>query len=487
MVIWHQFLSHIGFSMPVPAPELYDGYPVFLQKPIHVLLLTLSSFAFGLHVWVVFAHSILYGVATVAMTLWLGRRMFGDIAGVVAGLWVCLEPYHVHYSRLGLHETDSMFLFLAGTALWYASIHHDRKILLFGSGVILMCAMGSSYRLLPMCLMIGAFELARSLRTQPFLSTIRRTGWMAGGAAMAFLWIDVAYRLAFNPDYLWSETGSYIQLLKKKFISSESSFDLMAPDFYLTMFHQFDGWIPLIILFTAVCWTLVRGGLERWLTGSLFLVPFIILSLTTTRLARAQSIILPWGALAVGVLFQDWIRSEMITCKARKLKFAIGLGILIIVSMAAKWIPIYQLTSGYPAVIEFLKKQDASFHLSTMKPVYASYLGRHAVADPGKTLEELQEQVRQTGVRYLSVDWQKYLRYPDSIAKIEEKILPVFAAPNPVGDFFASLYENHLPWDVPKLRDRDPTLHYIKVYDLHTALPELGYPLNQDAYDHQEK
>ncbi|MCD4654060.1 hypothetical protein K8T06_09000, partial [bacterium] len=93
------------------------------------------------------------------------------------------------------------------------------------------------------------------------------------------------------------------------------------------------------------------------------------------------------------------------------------------------------------------------------------------------TLEDIHKEVERTKIRYLTVDWQKFLRYSRGVLEIEKAVLPVFVAPHNPGVFFATLHENHLPGDIENLR-KDPSIAYVKVYDLYEALPATGYSLS---------
>jgi len=409
----------------------------------------------------------------------LGRRMFGVTAGLGAALWLAFEPYHVHYSRLGLHETDSMFLMIAGVYAWQISKKSGERFPLFLCGLLLMLAIGTSYRLFPMFLIVCVYELYGSIKRQTGIgNTITRFFILISGAGIAYCFLDSAYRVIFTPHYLWAQPSSYWTILQNKMIS-ETSMDLKYPEFYFQMFRQFDGWIPLLVLSVAILWTILRGDTDRRHVAFLFLIPFVLFGVTSTRLARTITGILPWGALAVGITFQDFLKHRFFEGHFRSRTAGTVFWIAILGSMILNVIPLYEIKSGYSDAIKFLKERNVNYHLTTMTPVYAFYLGRHAVDTPQYSLEQLQEQVNQTHARYLSVDWQKYLRYSPAIRKIEETVLPIFAVRNEVVKHFSTLHENHLPQDVEKLRAVDPTLHYIKIYDLYTALPSVGYPIDQ--------
>jgi len=478
---WFPFLNE---TVTTISPGQYLGYPVFLQKPFHVVLLSLTGLFTGLKPWMVIAHSITYSLGAIALTVWLGLRYLGRTAAVLTGLWLAVEPFHVHYSRTGLHEMDAMFLLMAGIVLWFSSLRQFQKWKLFLLGLVLMFCIGTSYRMVLLVFIVIISDVFLGwLDKRPVSEILKRIVWISVGMGVSFSILNLAYFLAFYPEFTWSQPGSYVDLLKMKFgATRESSFCLDFPLFYLKIFCSFDGLISLIVSLVSVIYALVFGSRYVRIIGSLFLFQFLFLSLMSPHLARAPTAVLPLAAFAVGFTVSHSVSHFY------KNKRIISISICLLFSTT--WIamiinlkPIYSVRSGYHQVIQFLDSKSQTVHLTTMKPIYAAYRNRTYALDPGATLMDLKRQMEETGAQYLTVDWQKYLRYQKSVMKIEETVLPVFAAVNPVGDFFATLHENHLPPDVPILRDIDRTLGYIKVYDLKTALPACGIPLHQETVD----
>ncbi|HPQ38762.1 MAG TPA: hypothetical protein PLV45_00185 [bacterium] len=476
-VLWLEFRNMIGDQLAPALPGIYRGLPVFLQKPAHVLLLTLWTLPGWNEISAAVTYSINWGLVSIWATATIGRRWFSPAAGLIAAAWLAFQPYHVHYSRLALHETDSMALFLLTLLSWHSM--HDRGGVFRGvrTGALAMLTLGTSYRYLPLLVLGVVFELVITIRAVPWPSKwiVRWLALLAGGIAV-FTILNGAYAVAFNPDYLWSQPGSYLEVLRMKFLGSETSFDVDYPLFYLDMMRRFDGGWMCAAGCAAVIFLILSRKTKPLILCTWIIVPLALYSLTTTRVPRTISCILPFWALAAGYALSrvfDHPRFKAVSTVWRG--FAIGM-VLILVAISA--LPslqsIWALRSGYVEVVHWLENQSRSTHLSTMPPVYAVYQGRHAVMPVPFTLDEIIREVESTGVRYLTVDWQKFLRYSQGVHEIEKAVLPVYAAPHNTGVFFASLYENHLPGDVKKLQE-DPTLAYVKVYDLYAALREMGY------------
>jgi hypothetical protein len=91
-------------------------FPVFRAHP--VLFQTLLSLILRIHDtdWTARAFSAAIGVAAVALTILLGRRLYGPLAGLIAGLLLAVMPYHVIVSRQVL--LDGLAALCATAALY---------------------------------------------------------------------------------------------------------------------------------------------------------------------------------------------------------------------------------------------------------------------------------------------------------------------------------------------------------------------------------
>ncbi|MBN1551699.1 glycosyltransferase family 39 protein [bacterium] len=491
-VVMKELGCHLGFECDLPDPESYPGYPVYLQKPFHVILLTLTSQFTGFKSWAGPIHSVVFGLGTILLTALIGRKVFDPATGLIAAGILALEPFHVHYSRLGLHETDSMFLILLCFGLWMHSLERPGKRWSFLVGLTAILAIGTSYRLLIMITMIFLFEVAGSFIFKRSKKTaVMRYVCILCGAAAAFLFLELSYYLIFNPHYLWSQPASYLSILKKKVISQESRMDLMFPFFYVKMFSSFDGWFPSAMTATGLVYLSLRKKFRGICTAFMFIIPFAVFSFTTTRLARTCTGLLPFGALASGLLLAEISR---IAVKGSRISFK-WLSTAILFSMGCVFImnllPIYRIDSGYPEIADFLRANDETGCLTTMKPIMAFYMDRKTVLDPGKTFQEMCINATNSGARYLCVDWQEFVGYGDMVRyndyeKYREMMQaihtfkPVFSVKNPVVEYFATLHENYLPMDVPLLPRLYPRIYEIRVYDLTEILPLVNCPLTQN-------
>ena len=77
-------------------------------------------------------------------------------------------------------------------------------------------------------------------------------------------------------------------------------------------------------------------------------------------------------------------------------------------------------------------------------------------------------------IRYVLVDYQKYYYpYPDWLREIKTGLIPVKAWKNDIVTELYALDENHTPAEKAVLLEEDPTVRYIKLYDLGEIYPEI--------------
>jgi len=81
---------------------------------------------FGIGVWPMFAASALVGTLTVYMTYAAGRRMFGDLVGILAGFFIAINQWHISLSRTGFRAI-TVPLFLALIIYFFVGIFQAKN------------------------------------------------------------------------------------------------------------------------------------------------------------------------------------------------------------------------------------------------------------------------------------------------------------------------------------------------------------------------
>lgn len=86
------------------------GY-VEMEFPLQVFLTSLLFKLFGLHDWLCLVLPLAWGFGLVWVTACFGRRLFGDIAGLAAGVITALSPTLVYITTTGLWPDPPMVFF----------------------------------------------------------------------------------------------------------------------------------------------------------------------------------------------------------------------------------------------------------------------------------------------------------------------------------------------------------------------------------------
>ena len=184
---------------------------VYLDKPAVYFWLVAASFRlWGVTEWAARFPSALMALATMLLTWFLARRMFGSAAGLWAGIMLATTPLVLVYARLVIFDMTLAFLVtLAMVSYWFAAAGNFRHawldVIMFGAMGLATITKGPVGFLLPL-LSILAFQAARGRWGE-----LRRLRWGLGALvflAAALPWfIAVAVR---NPDFpryaLWEES-----------------------------------------------------------------------------------------------------------------------------------------------------------------------------------------------------------------------------------------------------------------------------------------
>jgi hypothetical protein len=119
------------------APILKDIFPIFRAHPLLFQFMLALVYAFGVSDLTGRLLAVAIGLATVYMTYRVGKLLYGEKAGLLAGLFFALMPYHVVVSRQVL--LDGPLVFFATLTLYfmarYAMSNRPTWIYLTGVGM----------------------------------------------------------------------------------------------------------------------------------------------------------------------------------------------------------------------------------------------------------------------------------------------------------------------------------------------------------------
>jgi len=188
----------------------YDALP-YLDKPAVFFCLVAASFRWaGISEASARLPSALAALGTVLLTWLLGRRMFGESAGVRAGIILATSPLVIIFSRQVIFDMTLTFLVTLAMVCFWLSMEADFRrpwleALAFISMGVATITKGPVGFLLPL-LSIFVFQLSRRR-----LGELKRHGWGRGiPLFLAFVlpwFIAVSFRYPDFPRYaLWEES-----------------------------------------------------------------------------------------------------------------------------------------------------------------------------------------------------------------------------------------------------------------------------------------
>jgi hypothetical protein len=233
------------------------------------------------------------GALTIVVTFLLGRRLFGRVAGFVAGAIVTFLPLHLLYSQAA--RVDALFVLgvaVFGYALAGVATSGCLRDSLW-AGIALGLTVGANY---PGLLLVVPYVWIHARR--PDRSALRRAGAGLAAAAVAFLVV--------NPAAL---TEPQNVLAGFRFQSSMAFHahpfrEGYAPSYVWNVLVQ-QGWVFCAMAFAAVVWFAVRGPVVARVlavTAAGYLAVFALLS---THFDRYVLPPLPWLAVLIGGLMLD--------------------------------------------------------------------------------------------------------------------------------------------------------------------------------------
>ncbi len=164
------------------------GDRAFFQEPLYSYLLGGWYALFGRDLQTVRLVQALVGALTAVLVALLGRRLFGPLAGAIAGLAFALHRPALHLPSLLLKETLFLLVVSALALVLLATREKERAALRWWA-VGALAAAGALLRgnLLVMGPFLCAWPLARALRARSGLALCARRSLLAAGAWLATL------------------------------------------------------------------------------------------------------------------------------------------------------------------------------------------------------------------------------------------------------------------------------------------------------------
>lgn len=168
------------------------------------------------------------GAATVAATYLIGKRLFGNLTGLLAAILLLGSHFHLHYSRMGMTNIwDGLLVLLALGTIGIAwkrpsTASHQRALWLWAGVLVGLNAYAfTSSRVLPLILAVW-FGLTLLLDWP----SVRQQGWHLLAAASLALVVALPMMVFYNNNpVLWAERANVLGILpgQTNWVADESA------------------------------------------------------------------------------------------------------------------------------------------------------------------------------------------------------------------------------------------------------------------------
>jgi len=251
-------------------PILKDIFPVFRAHPLLFQFLVALSYRFGTNDILPRLLSVFIGLATVYLAYDIGKRLYGRSAGLLAGLFLALMPYHVVVTRQVLLDGPMVFCTTLTLLLLVRFAETERPMWLISAGV----GMGLSFLAKETSiLMVGA--IFAFLALSPNIR-VRILDIVLSLITMAVIMLPFPLAVSLAGGGSDSKTGQYLvwQLFRRP---------NHTWDFYATVVPPAIG-IPVIIAALAGLWLLRKeNGWREKLLVLWVITPVIFFELWPTK------------------------------------------------------------------------------------------------------------------------------------------------------------------------------------------------------------
>lgn len=340
----------------------------------------------------------LFGLGTLGLSFLFSRKYFdSQRLALLSTALLAVLPSHVFYSRIGMQESLSTFLVLAGFYFYVFPKNFGWRT--FAAGIFWGAAFFSNYRLimLPALITVSEIYFAWADKRKP---DIRKWLW----AVLAFTSCVVLFgslNKGENSFVIFSWVFHQADMATTKF----SWFNFLSYPYYLFRLDTFG----FAALFFAGFYFLRA---KRKHSKALFLVLIVctqmmIFSLASEKGARYLCAVLPFSAMAVAY-FIDWVLAKG---QGPELKRGMIVFVaLTMVGMTYKSLQITQSHSAYRESARLLLKSDPDRKFLSTQSYVQNLYARHAgqVGEPPANFAQFLNKYSQ-GYQYLVICPQAFI------------------------------------------------------------------------------
>ncbi len=444
-------------------------------KSLWFFILNLRVFNWGVEAWY-FARlvSAVAGIATVLLIYFWAKRSFNSSRiAAFSAVFLAFLPSHVFYSRLGMQEALSAFLFLSAVYLY--STHRAIGWRLFVSAFILSCVFFTNYRMIIAPALIAFIEIFQGLASKQKINWVKLS-----------LHTSVFYAVVFIVGSLDGGVNREVTFgwMFHQAKDATGKFDvvnfLSYPYYTFALEGIFAG-----ILF----WMNLRSVLHRqWsklLPFGIVLVQMGLFSFAAEKGARYLCVVLPFMAVAIAVAVDDLLTRAN---HARLKMIVKGLLVLSMVGMCYQSFQLATATTAYEQSMAFILERSPEAVIVSTQPLVEELYAYHEgqLLPCPKDLGSLIEMYKK-GARYLVLDPQAYISWTADEARFSPPLIPflqeIVNKVEPMAQFdhlnnaflkrFVLDHNEHLRNSLVFLGWENPLKGSIRIYDLTEALLAL--------------
>lgn len=338
-----------------------------------------------------------FGILTCWPLYLLGKWFFKSrLKALWAVVILALLPSHIYYSRLGMQETLSAFLYTWG--LYFYVTARTVSVKTFVSAAFMVCAYFTNYRLIILPFHVAVAELAETLaqkrvydfrkvvwHTVFFFAAIFLVGSLENGAntVFTFFWM-------FNQQNLAHGHFSFLNLFSFPYY-----------------FIRFEGLLFTLLLFSSAVFFFQRRW-DKVFPFALIIFQVGVFSIFQEKGVRYLCIVYPLVALAA-VAVLDEVRK--LIRQPRQTQFVYIIIIVIIAGFFLRDIQIINFETGYAQAVAAIKKKDPGARILTSQPLVLNlYAAKDDIASLPADAKNL-PLLLANGYRYIVLDPQAYISY----------------------------------------------------------------------------
>ncbi len=509
-----------------------EGKSPWFARPGHLYLLCLAMKIFGRDSVIVGpVVSAFFGTLCIPLIFLLGRRLYGNTAGLLGAAFFSLSGVQVLYSRSGLTEQDSLF-FLLLALLFYVNdrtSQPDRKwFSLILSGFFMGISFVVHYRIVTYMVALAALELPFWLRwrKEALLYALKRAAVLLGFFSLPLLLTELPYYLVMLAVHMVLKTALPFQTYFEQLIGQALYLVLAYRDApatgirlenfltYPYLIWKMEGPALALALLPAALVILRYRKREDWILTALIVVPYVMCALFNPR-ARYLSGFLPFIGLMIGAAVQRLLEKGR-SAELRWPRPAAAAAVALLLGFGALYSYRAALPkTSYAHAIDFIRshQEGPPKHLASLPVVSQVFCGvRNVPSEWPSSIEELRAYYDQ-GYRYFMMDFvkdvidlvmgmlnlpakgpkfEKYKQRMDVMNRVEERTTPVFTCHNIHLDKIYNLFEvnQHFSQTLLYFREiqNNPKVQVIRVYDLKDFFePETDKRQTSDGADGRQE